>query len=265
MGNDDLDEEMNLMGAGERTHSQREQQRQREVQATTRGTMYELYVLGELMEEPMHGYLLPKILTSILGPYRQMSWGALYPLIHRLEEEGLIEPCERPDEGGGRRKAFAITGAGRARFAELMADPGEYDANYRDLFTIKVSKFGYVGPLVRLDVLRHYRGYVETLRAHMESHVAEVAKNPYISPTERPGVLRALNHRVHLIRADMQWVEREIARMEDAITAETTAVDISATAAEPVPVEIPAHFVSATPRPDGLPAVPSGNEESEQW
>lgn len=196
----------------------REQQRQREAPATTRGTMYELYVLGELMGEPMHGYLLPKILTSIIGPYRQMSWGALYPLIHRLEEDGLIEPCERPDEAGGRRKAYAITDAGRARFAELMADPGGYDADYRDLFTIKVSKFGYVGPLVQLDILRRYRGYVGTLRAHMEAQVRVAAANPYISHTERPGVLRAISHRLQLIRADMEWVEREIAQTEDAIT-----------------------------------------------
>jgi DNA-binding PadR family transcriptional regulator len=203
----------------QRRRQERDQQRQREAPATTRGTMYELYVLGEVMEGPMHGYLLPKIITYIIGPYRQMSWGALYPLIHRLEDEGLIELCERPDEGGGRRKAYATTAAGRSRFAELMADPGEYDADYRDLFTIKVSKFGYVEPLVRLDILRHYRGYVETLRAHMESHLADVAKNPYISPTERPGVLRALNHRLQLIRADMQWVEQEIAQTEDTITA----------------------------------------------
>jgi DNA-binding PadR family transcriptional regulator len=184
--------------------------------------MYEVYVLGELLEEPMHGYLLPQILSEIIGPYRTLSWGALYPLIHRLEEDGLIEPAVRADQHGTRqRKAYAITEAGRARFRELMAERGEYDPDYRDLFTIKLSKFAYVDRLTQLDILRHYRGYVEELREHLEAHLRNVATNPYISERERPGILRALNHRVQLVRADMQWVEREIAAAEDALTAQS--------------------------------------------
>jgi DNA-binding PadR family transcriptional regulator len=191
----------------------------REPAVNTRGTMYEVYVLGELMEEPMHGYLLPQILSTIIGPYRKMSWGALYPLIHRLEEDGLIEPCEREDKLGTRqRKAYAITEAGRARFHELMAERGEYDADYRDLFTIKLSKFTHVDRLTQLDILRHYRGYVEDLREYLQARLREVTTNPYISEAERPSILRALNHRVQLMRVDMQWVESEIAATEDAIT-----------------------------------------------
>ncbi|MGO8948199.1 MAG: PadR family transcriptional regulator [Ktedonobacterales bacterium] len=191
----------------------------REPAVSTRGTMYEVYVLGELMEEPMHGYLLPQILSSIIGPYRKMSWGALYPLVHRLEEDGLIEPVDREDKLGTRqRKAYAITEAGRARFRELMAERGEYGADYRDLFTIKLSKFSHVDRLTQLDILRHYRGYVEELREYLEARLRGVATQPYISASERPSILRALNHRVNLMRADMQWVESEIAATEDAIT-----------------------------------------------
>lgn len=209
---DDLEESPVVPGAARRGRVLREPA------VTTRGTMYELYVLGELMVEPMHGYLLPQILSSIIGPYRKMSWGALYPLIHRLEEDGLIEPVEREDRLGTRqRKAYVITEAGRARFHQLMAERGEYDADYRDLFTIKVSKFSYVDRLTQLDILRHYRGYVEELREHIESHLRNAVANPYISEAERPGILRAVKHRMQLVRADMQWVEHEITATEDAI------------------------------------------------
>src|SRR5260221_5839110 len=101
----------------------------RDVPATTRGTMYELYVLGELMEQPVHGYLLPQILSHILGPYRQMSWGALYPLIHRLVQDGLILPWEPTGGGnGGGPRGHAITEAGGARSCGLHARPREYAA-----------------------------------------------------------------------------------------------------------------------------------------
>ena len=52
--------------------------------------MYELFVLGELVHKPMHGYLLQRVVQEAIGPVRQMSWGALYPLLKRLERDGLI-------------------------------------------------------------------------------------------------------------------------------------------------------------------------------
>ena len=191
----------------------------REPAVTTRGTTYELYVLGELTEHPMHGYLLARILSSIIGPYRTLGWGALYPLIHRLEEDGLIEPVEREDPLGTRqRKAYAITPAGRARFQALMVERGDYGPDYRDLFTVKLSKFGQVDRVTQLAILRHYRGYVEEVRAHLESQLHRVTTEPSITERERPGILRALNHRIQLARADMEWVAREIATTEDAVT-----------------------------------------------
>jgi DNA-binding PadR family transcriptional regulator len=180
--------------------------------------MHELTVLGELLDEPMHGYLLAQILTAHLGPFRQISWGALYPLMHRLQENGLIEACEPiADSRGHRRKAYAITAAGRARFHELMAEPAEYGPDSRELFTIKMTKFGYVDALTQLAILRRYRGYAAYLRAHYEEGLAALAVNPYISQTERPGLLRALAYRLQLVRAEIEWVEQEITRTEDAI------------------------------------------------
>lgn len=46
--------------------------------------MYEIFVLGELMEMDKHGYLLQERLKRFVGPIRQISSGTLYPLISRL-------------------------------------------------------------------------------------------------------------------------------------------------------------------------------------
>ena len=76
--------------------------------------MYELFILGELMDQPMHGYLLREIINLAIGPLRQMSWGALYPLLRRLEADALIEQSPEPSGSGDRpRKIYRITSAGR--------------------------------------------------------------------------------------------------------------------------------------------------------
>src|SRR5437588_13030235 len=85
--------------------------------------MYELFVLGELMDGPHYGYLLRDILGRLLGPFRHISWGVLYPLIRRLEREGLIVPDEKTDDrrsesiqGNQQRKQYRITETGQRRF-----------------------------------------------------------------------------------------------------------------------------------------------------
>ena len=58
----------------------------------------ELAVLGLLRRTPMHGYELRKQLTSVLGLFRALSYGSLYPCLHELLAAGLI--AEEHDEAG---------------------------------------------------------------------------------------------------------------------------------------------------------------------
>ena len=44
-----------------------------------RGEVLELAVLGLLHDSPMHGYELRKRLNALLGPFRALSYGTLYP------------------------------------------------------------------------------------------------------------------------------------------------------------------------------------------
>src|SRR2546430_11867883 len=82
--------------------------------------MYELFVLGELMDGPHYGYILRDILGRLLGPFRHISWGVLYPLIRHLESGGLIVPDEKSGaaqsestQGNKQRKQYRITEAGQ--------------------------------------------------------------------------------------------------------------------------------------------------------
>jgi DNA-binding PadR family transcriptional regulator len=68
--------------------------------------LYELFILGCLMSQPFHGYLLRRLLSVAIGPARQISWGVLYPLMRRLEDDGLIASVASGDaaEDGERQQ-----------------------------------------------------------------------------------------------------------------------------------------------------------------
>ena len=106
--------------------------------------MYELFILSKLMHRPMHGYLIQSILNSAIGPVRRMSWGTLYPLMKRLEENGYILAVEEAKDDPRGKKRYLTTDKGRIRFLELMNEPSEPNANSADLFRIIPACFGHL-------------------------------------------------------------------------------------------------------------------------
>jgi DNA-binding PadR family transcriptional regulator len=75
-------------------------------------------VLGVLSAGEDYGYSLLRRIAEASGGALEWSEGMLYPLLHRLERQGLIASRwgEAP-EGGRRRKYYAITELGRAELA----------------------------------------------------------------------------------------------------------------------------------------------------
>lgn len=174
--------------------------------------MYELFVLGELLDQPLHGYLLRDIVNLAIGPVRQMSWGGLYPLIRRLEHDGLIEQVADENASGKRpRKIYAITETGKERFFFLMLRPEAYTADYPDLFSIKLTNFDQISADQQLSILQHYRGYLRFVIEQLGSSERHVANELHIPEAERALILRALGRRTYLHEADLAWIEAQLA------------------------------------------------------
>lgn len=195
--------------------------------------VYELFVLSELMMGPHHGYRLPIIMQRILGPFHRLSWGTLYPLIRRLEQQGLITSESEPKMAGAQeqkltsrstrssvlergqpRKIYVLTESGRTRFFALMLDPGEYTPDYPDLFTIKFSKFSLLTPAQQLVVLQQYREYLQIVLDHYQNGIQQVSTNPGINDDERPYILQIADHHIYRCEAELAWLDKRIAAYE---------------------------------------------------
>lgn len=174
--------------------------------------MYELFVLGELMDQPLHGYLLHTILSRALGPLRQISWGSLYPLIKRLTQEGLITQLEeeQPEAVGRKRKVYQISELGIARFFELMREPLNYTADSQNLFRIKLSNFGHISLEMQLAILNEYKEYAEFMINHALMSKKQIVAEPEISENERQYILLTNDHKLTLAEADLEWISQQI-------------------------------------------------------
>lgn len=79
----------------------------------------ELCVLRTVSAGPTYGYAITADLAAAgLG---DIKGGTLYPLLSRLEKNGLVVAEWRAGEGGPGRKYFVITDTGRAELADGTA------------------------------------------------------------------------------------------------------------------------------------------------
>ena len=84
------------------------------------GTL-DLLILKTLTAEPKHGWAIAKRIQQVSQDALQVTQGSLYPALHRLEEEGLIEAEWGVSELGRRAKFYEITAAGRRQLARESA------------------------------------------------------------------------------------------------------------------------------------------------
>lgn len=76
-------------------------------------------VLATLASEEMHGYeLMTRLKEYGLG---HVKGSAMYPLLRRLEDEGLIAHLWDTGSGGPARKVFHLTPQGRQALAQAEA------------------------------------------------------------------------------------------------------------------------------------------------
>jgi DNA-binding PadR family transcriptional regulator len=84
-------------------------------------------ILGFLIDQPMHGYELKRALSPALPPQRRVNDGVLYPMLKRMEAEGLISGRVERREGAPDRRVFHTTAAGRRAFEEWLQSAVEED------------------------------------------------------------------------------------------------------------------------------------------
>lgn len=91
------------------------------------GTL-DLLILKTVMPEPRHGWGIAQRIRQVSGEVLQVNQGALYPALHRLEQNGWIRAKWGESDNNRRAKYYSLTPAGR-RYLE------HEEANWKRLST----------------------------------------------------------------------------------------------------------------------------------
>ncbi|MEN6310083.1 MAG: PadR family transcriptional regulator [Acidobacteriota bacterium] len=80
-----------------------------------------LLLLTVLRDGEGYGYQIIKKVKALSGGQLQWSFGMLYPVLHRLEKDGLIASRWKPSEQGRLRKYYRLTEAGEKEIEDEKA------------------------------------------------------------------------------------------------------------------------------------------------
>lgn len=137
--------------------------------------MLELSALGLLQWQPLHGYRLKQQLELFMSSCISVNYGAIYPLLKRLEERGEISViAEEAGDAGCPRKIYGITAKGRELWRQKMLEhPQESWVNSGSRFQIKFFFFGDLEPAERMKLLEHRLRACYTRQDYIESLKSE--------------------------------------------------------------------------------------------
>jgi DNA-binding PadR family transcriptional regulator len=86
----------------------------------------EVLILSTLSSGPHHGYQLALEIEDKSGGAFRFRHGTLYPILHKLENDGLIRGDWIDEEGKRKRKSYQLTSAGRDRLSQQIVEWSQF-------------------------------------------------------------------------------------------------------------------------------------------
>ncbi|MEH2240025.1 PadR family transcriptional regulator [Nostoc sp.] len=164
--------------------------------------MLKLAVLGLLQREPLNGYRLKQQLEMFMSCSICVNYGAIYPLLKRMEEQGEAILCvEQGQEAGQCGKVYEITSLGKKTwYQEMLAYPHESWVNARSRFLIKFFFFAHLLPEERVQLIEHR---LMSCRLRLaEKKVLEITDDLYQAKLQK--------RVVEVIKSEIEWLVEQL-------------------------------------------------------
>lgn len=178
-----------------------------------RTNVLEFAILGLLHDSPMHGYELRKRLNGVLGSFRAISYGSLYPALKQMLAADLIVEAGPADASApaltGRRAkiVYQLTAEGKERFEAMLAETGP-EAWDDERFGVHFAFFSRTDQEVRVRILEGRRSRLEERLSSLKASASR-------------GYSRVDSYTEELARHGQDSVEREVRWLNELIAQET--------------------------------------------
>ena len=168
---------------------------------------FRYFIMGLLFQQPMSGYDIKQYLESLGWLVGNPSFGAIYPALHALLEDGLVTLEIVAYENKPPRKIYSITTAGENTLDEWIHQPLLSGASSR----------AFVMRLLLATHLSH-----KGLMAHLQQRHRQVAEQQTAlkqtigetDPSTNCGQRMAFDYGMIIASTELAWLEDLMATLE---------------------------------------------------
>jgi DNA-binding PadR family transcriptional regulator len=93
----------------------------------------EVLLLAILTDGPRHGYQLAVEIEERSEGFFRFNHGTLYPILHKLEKDGMIRGIWSEQGPRRRRKSYTLTRQGRKYLGDRVRSWGRFFEHFEDL------------------------------------------------------------------------------------------------------------------------------------
>lgn len=162
----------------------------------------------------MSGYDLKQFADESVRHFWAESFGQIYPILRRLEADGLVarSPGEAEQKGvaptGRERIVYAISDAGRDRLARWLSEPARHEVGRVEVL-LKLFFARNAPPEAAERLLREYRAeHVARLQGYdVEERRLRSERGGFV---ELPHWLATLDYGRHVSRALVAWCDETL-------------------------------------------------------
>ncbi|WP_143461597.1 PadR family transcriptional regulator [Levilactobacillus enshiensis] len=173
--------------------------------------MYDLFVLGQLMDHTMTGYQLRKALMTVVGQEQTVSYGVLYPLLERLNEAGDVTLTTTT--GPRTKKQAGITPQGRQHFHDLVIEPVAINKQTQLVFQIKCNFLHLLVVPEQRDVLQDFQRFSHLQLENLQTARDYLTDHPRMVPTDVADALQLNQLQQLRAQAQADWIAARLTNL----------------------------------------------------
>jgi PadR family transcriptional regulator AphA len=170
-------------------------------------------ILGALALKPMSGYDLKRFVDESVRHFWTESFGQIYPILRRLESDGLVERQAGESTGARERIVYSITPAGRVALARWVAEPARFEVGRVEIL-LKLFFARNGPPGTAESLLRVYRAELQE-RLSRYSAIEERLQSERSTFADLPYWLATLSYGKHVSHALVDWCDESMATLSD--------------------------------------------------
>lgn len=175
-------------------------------------------ILTALLDGEASGYGLAKHFDLSVANFWHALPAQVYPELHRLEVDGLVDSTEVPQERRPTKRLFAINDAGRAELRRWVSEPSRPFA-LKDELMVRVRSGADTDPGPILEALRVRRDLsVAKLNGYLAAREAMLrgrTETQFLETARRVGPYLTVNAGLALERAHQTWIDETIAALNE--------------------------------------------------